>query len=288
MSTEGVKSTRATGVERLWIAAIIAAAVILYIPTLKFFWIKWQEDSQYSLAPLVPFVTGYYLWKKWPEAAALGRSGCAWGLALIVLALVFHLAGVALDVTGPSGISLYMCLLGLCLYLHGPMLVRTFAFPLAYTLFAMPLPGGILDLVGSPLQLFASRGTAALLHLMHINVVRDGITLAIDGYTYNVAPACSGLSSLVALIGVTAVFAYSVTLPTNYKWTMFFLAVPIALAANIVRITTIGLVGVQWGPDVAMEMFHDWSSPILFLAAIVILLIINRGFEWLSDRRTTS
>jgi len=270
--------------EKIWLAAILLATIATYAPTFHYFWTRWMEDAQYSLAPLVPFVSGYFIWKKWPEVKTLRRSPSVWGLVIISLALMLHLVGVALDISGPSSFSLLLCLLGGCLYFHGSELVRTLAFPLAYAFFLIPVPGGILDRIGFPLQLWASGTTATLLSLMGIEVVRSGVNLSVPGYDFQVAQACSGMSSLVALVGVTAVFAYISRLPVVFKWILFILAIPIALAANVIRITTIALVGYQWGPKAAQDIYHDWSSPLLFVAAILLIITISRGFEWLSKR----
>lgn len=274
--------------EQYWLAAVLALAAVMYIPTFRYLWGKWMEDAQYSLAFLVPFVSGYFIWKKWPEVVRLKRSPSGLGLVLIVLALLMHLAGVILDVSGPSGVSVILMLVGGCLHFHGRQLVRVLAFPLAYTVFMIPLPGGIIDRVGLPMQILASKSTAVLLYLLGLDVTRNGIQLSVDGHQFIVAPACSGMSSLVALVGVTAVFAYITSLPAKYKWVLFSLSLPVALIANVVRITSIALVGYFWDWEKAMAVYHDWSSPMLFLVAIVQLFIINWGFEWLSARRNTS
>jgi len=180
-----------------------------------------------------------------------------------------------------------MMLIGGCAYLHSGALVRTLWFPLAYTAFAVPVPGGVIDKVGFPMQLFASAATAQLLRLVGIPVIRAGIQLNVDGYGFAVAQACSGMSSLVALVGVTAVFAYLTRLPAVYKWVLFALSIPIAIAANILRITAVSLLGHLYDWDVAMAL-HKWAaSPILFTFALLLMFAINRGFEWLSTRRTT-
>ena len=179
-------------------------------------------------------------------------------------------------------------LLGALLYFHGKHVVRALAFPLAYLIFMIPIPGGILDLIGFPLQLWASGSTAAILSAAGLDVARNGVNMRVGGFDFQVAQACSGLSSLVALVGVTAVFAYVSRLPTAFKWLLFGLALPIALAANIVRIMTIAVAGNYYGADVAMDIFHDWSSPILFMAAIVLLFLVNWGLECVSARRNTS
>ncbi|MGC8862917.1 MAG: exosortase/archaeosortase family protein, partial [Armatimonadota bacterium] len=143
MPSVETKAQRPAGREGVYLAALVAIAVIMYIPTFGYLVHKWRADAQYSLAFLVPFVSGYFVWKKWPEVKRLERSPCAWGLAVIVLALILHLGGVILDVSGPSGVSVLLSLLGGCLYFHGTALVRTLAFPLAYTVFMIPVPGGV-------------------------------------------------------------------------------------------------------------------------------------------------
>ena len=273
---------------RAWFYAVLAIAAVMYLPTFKFLVGKWMADAQYSLAFLVPVVSGYFTWKNWPEVRRLERSPSVWGLVLIIFALGLHLVGVVLDVSGPSGVSVLLCLLGGCLYFHGTRLVKMLAFPLAYTVFMIPIPGGALDLIGFPLQLWASGSAASLLRSFGMEVTRTGVNLSVPGFDFQVAQACSGMSSLVALVGVTAVFAYVTRLPAVYKWILFCLSLPVALAANVVRITTIGLVGYQWGKDAAMNIFHEWSSPILFTVAVLILFGINMVMEWLVARRTTS
>ncbi len=274
--------------ERLWLIAVLVSAAILYAPTMVYLVQRWRADVQYSLAFVVPFVSGYFVWKKWSEVKALKPSPYVLGLVIILFALAIHVAGVLLDISGPSSVSMLLFLLGACLYFHSAALVKTLAFPLAYTVFMIPIPGGVLDLVGFPLQLWASGAAAALLRLIGLEVYRSGVNMSVPGFDFQVAQACSGLSSLVALVGVTAVFAYLTNLPTVFKWILFFLALPIALTANVVRVTIIAFAGYQWGHDVAMSIFHDWSSPILFVTAVVLMFIISLGLEWISKRLTTN
>lgn len=275
--------------ELYWLGVVIVLATVMYATTFRYLWDKWMTDTQYSLAFLVPLVSGYFVKKQWQHALSAKRASSKWGLVLIALALVMHLMGVVLDVSGPSSFSVLVFIIGSMLYFHGPNLLRALWFPTAYLFFMIPIPGGILDLIGFPLQLWASGASETLLHVVGISdIYRSGVNMRVGDFDFQVAEACSGLSSLVALIGVTAVFAYITRLPNAYKWLLFALAVPIALAANVVRVTTIALVAVQWGEDAAMNAYHDYSSPVLFVAEICLLFLISWGLEWLSGRRTTS
>lgn len=285
---EGHTVTRALQIgDRIWLTVIVAATVFLYHRTLAYCWQAWKVEPQYSIAYLVPLVSGYFLWQKWPQVRATPRSPSHWGLLLIILAILLHLGGVLLDISGPSSVSMLVFLTGCCLYLHGTGLLRVLAFPLAYLIFAIPVPGGALDVLGFPLQLWASSAAATLLQVIGMDVTRNGVNLSASGFDVQVAAACSGMSSLVALTGVSAVFAYLTSLRPAQKWLLFFLAIPIAVMANVVRIATIVLVGYKWGVVAATTVYHKWSSPILFLVAIAILLMVNRGLEWRNTHRTT-
>ncbi len=273
--------------EAAWLCAIFVLAAVLYAPTFRYLWGRWMTDSQYSLAYLVPFVSGYFVWKSWPAVSRVERSSSSWGLVLLVTAVLLHFVGSVLDVAILSGVSILLCLLGGCLYIRGAAFTRVLWFPLAYTAFMIPVPEGLIDMVGFPLQLWASASTARILELMGIEVTRSGVNMTVPGFSFEVAQACSGMSSLVALVGVAAVFAYVTNLPAKYKWVLFVLSLPIALVANVVRITTIALVGYGISPNAALNIYHDWSSPILFLVAIMLLFVISKRLEWLNERRTS-
>ncbi|MBN2187431.1 MAG: archaeosortase/exosortase family protein [Dehalococcoidia bacterium] len=54
------------------------------------------------------------------------------------------------------------------------------------------------------------------------------------------------------------------------------LAFPIAILANIVRIVSLLLIGNHWGGEVAMTYFHDYSSLVFYLVALLVLALIAR------------
>ncbi|MFQ3549466.1 MAG: exosortase/archaeosortase family protein [Armatimonadota bacterium] len=285
MSSVKAEKKQTGNQEMIFLISLIAAGIILYFPTFMYLWDRWMSDTQYSIAFLVPPISGYFIWKKWNDIKTIERKPTVVGLYIILFALIFHLTGIILDITGPSGVSLIILIVGLLMYLHSFEIVKLLWFPLAFLVFMIPVPGGVLDIVGLPLQMWASISTASMLRTIGIDVYREGVNLSVPGFKFEVALACSGMSSLVALVSVTAVFAYISKLPTLYKWILFALALPIALIANIIRITTIALVGYKWGPEAAGDIYHDYSSPILFMAAILFLFLLSWGFEWISSRK---
>jgi EpsI family protein len=94
-----------------------------------------------------------------------------------------------------------------------------------------------------------------------------------------VADPCSGLHSLMAIKALHAITAYVSRLRTPWKWVLFFLALPITLAANICRMTLIILVCAFIDKKFGLTLFHDYSPYVLFLFVFLILIGIGQLME---------
>ena len=91
-----------------------------------------------------------------------------------------------------------------------------------------------------------------------------------------VGQECSGLRQLGALLALALAVGYMSGRGRSYCWTLALASVPIAVAANCVRIVLTGAVlmlfGSQWGEGV----FHALEG--LATVAVAALLIV--GFAW--------
>jgi exosortase/archaeosortase family protein len=54
------------------------------------------------------------------------------------------------------------------------------------------------------------------------------------------------------------------------------MAVPIALVANLFRVSSLLTIAHFFGAEVGMKYFHDYSSPVLFLLAFGLLILVSR------------
>jgi exosortase len=94
-----------------------------------------------------------------------------------------------------------------------------------------------------------------------------GQSLALD-----IADACSGLRSLLAMLALASIYAYLTQKTTLKKALLFAASVPIAVAANVFRIVAIAVVGHWFGHERAMKVYHDYSGFLVFAAAVVLLV----------------
>ena len=134
-------------------------------------------------------------------------------------------------------ISFVISLAGVILLLWGSQVFRVLLFPLFYLLLMFPLPYSITSSIAFPLQLFSSKNSALLLNIIGISALQEGVNILIPGYSFIIERGCSGLQSIVALFTLAILFAYLSKGSIKKRIFLVFSSIPIALIANITRIT---------------------------------------------------
>jgi exosortase len=153
------------------------------------------------------------------------------------------------------------------------------------------VPLNFLDnLIGFPLRMFVAQAATAVLNALGIETGLRGTAIISKVFQFDVADPCSGIRSLMALLTVTAAYAY-VTQPSQWKrWTLFLSAIPLAVIGNLVRVTSIALVAQVYGQELASNVYHEWSGFIVYAAAlsamVVFGLLLNLPYQKMWRRWT--
>jgi exosortase len=198
------------------------------------------------------------------------------GLGALVSGLVLFLLGqFSADIFITRG-SLVVVLAGLAWYLTGWRAVRALVAPLAFLAIAIPLPALIVNSVTLPMQLVASRMAETMLSWCAVPVFRDGNVLVLPSAVLQVAEACSGLRSVISLGAIGLLLMWAADDAWWRRLGIVALTVPIAIALNAVRIAVTGLAVEQWGPDAASGGWHTFAGWTTFVAALAILLGVQR------------
>jgi len=249
-------------------AAALALLGLAYWPTLVWLWGRWQTDPFYSHGPLVPLVTLVLLWSR-RERLRLRPGITPAALAALGAAALLHLLGVRLLFEFLSCLSLIAALAAVTLLAGGRPLLKEAAFPLAYLLFAVPLPIVLLQQVSLPLQLFSSACARAVLAGLGCPVQRQGVLLAFPKFTLAVADACSGLRSLLTVLAVGTLAAHLARATLPRKALLVALSSAAALLVNVLRITLAALIGIAFDGETACLIFEKYSG--YFFFALVVL-----------------
>ncbi len=266
----------------LVLLALVALIGAVFARTFALFVAGWHdEENQHGW--LVAPLAAYVIWLNWGRLARVpvcpDRRA---GLLVLVPALLLQVAGIWLGLERSVGYAFPLALVGLSLYFGGRVITRALAFPLAFLVFMVPTPGGLLDILSAPLQVTSARMAVLLAGLSGVSVQNEGVNLLIPSrhIAYEVAVACSGLHSLTAMCMLAALLAYFMRLPVLTKWGLFLLGMPLALLGNIVRIYLVLMVANAYGQN-AGAAFHDgWIGKLVpFTVAFLVLIVLGRLLE---------
>jgi exosortase len=236
---------------------------------------SWLSNPYYSHGFLVPAIAALLAWRQWRHLKAEPRRADIWlGLVLTLASLAIIVWAMRWQNYLGASLALVALLVGILLYLEGWPRLKHWLFPLLFLAFMVPLP--FVDLASPWLESFTAGSAAALTRLVGISAVQQGGEITLPNTAIVVGAPCSGLRSLVAMITVAVAWVYLVEGRLLAKGIMLAAAVPLVALSNVLRITALLVIAVLFGEELALTYYHDWSSPILFLVALGLLLLLGK------------
>jgi exosortase len=266
-----------------------------YIDTSSLF--KWMyvaytgNDWEEGHGLLIPFVVLALFW--WKRKQLLSIKINAWwpGLLLLAGALMLHVLGYLVQQPRLSIVSLYFGIYALMALAWGPAWMRASFFPVFLFAFCIPFAalGEPVTTVTFYLRLLVAKIVAAIgSTVMGMNVVREGTGLYnySQHYSYDVAAACSGLRSLVAIVALSTIYGF-VNFENNWKrLAMIAAAFPLAVLGNTARMMCI-LIAAEFDGQAAGNYVHENTicSLLPYVPAFLGLMALT---HWLRERPAPS
>ena len=260
----------------LWFGGLLA---VCYAPVLYRLVQQWINDEDMGHGFFVPLISGYIIWQRRAELAALKPESNPWGLVLIIWGACQLMLGTLGAELFLARTSFLISLLGVILYIGGTKVVRALAFPLVLLLFMIPIPAIVYSRITLPLQLFASSVAETVLGWIGIPVLRDGNVLELASQKLSVVEACSGIRSLLSLSFLSLIYAYFFDSKVWMRWALLIGTIPIAIAANAARVTLTGVLS-EVRKEFAQGFFHTAEGWVLFLVALALLVLLHQGINW--------
>ena len=281
--------------EKLKVAALEFTKSAIFLPTLILvagvllcFWpmisklpeLWLGEDGYYSHGFLIPFLSGYIIYLRWPKhAASAVKPSIIAGIALVPLLWLAYAAQVSKWDNGSSLFFLLTLVLGAA-FVAGWRWARNLLGPILYLAFCLPMWSLVIDNFTVPLQQFSTVMSTAILRICQLHpIVGDNNIVYLDHFTLNIAVPCSGLKLLIAVTAFALLFIAISDLKWWGKVLMLGIALPLCIFINGFRIAMIGIVGDTWGDD-AGHKFHDYSGYIALAVCFFILMKLTRMLGW--------
>jgi exosortase B len=259
----------------LWVAVGLAA---LYLPS---YWDAanglWQTD-EFGHAPLILAIA---VWLFWQARHAIARSPDApltgTGSLLLAVGLVLYALGRTAGVSSAEFASQLFVIVSLLLLLKGSRALHAAWFAVFYLIFMVPLPGTLVDAVTEPLKHWISIIVVDMLHGFGYPIGRTGVMITVGQYELLVADACSGLNSMFSLAALGALFIHVMGRSSRVHTALLVLSiVPIAFAANIVRVVSLVLVTFHFGDAAGQGFLHGAAGIVLMLVALAAFFALDR------------
>ena len=213
-----------------------------------FQWINPRSETQHGL-----LILGICFWllvrniresEPVPEVGAPELPAAA---GAMIGGLLVHAVGFVAEQARVSIFGLLLFTWGVIAFAGGRRWARAAAFPVTFMVFAIPLSA--LDSAGFWLRMWVVDASAWLTHGLGIGVIVNGTQLlSPDGrYDYDVAAACSGVRSLVALTALSLIIGYIRFRSAWLRLALFALSFPLIYLGNVLRIMAIIVAAHLWG-----------------------------------------
>ena len=235
---------------------------------------RWARDPRYAHGYFVPLFALALLWMRRSRLAGAVPRGSAWGLALVAVGAALLLAGGFYHIDWLAGWSLLPALGGMALLVGGWKFFE-WAWPsIAFLAFMVPLPFRIETAMGPPLQFLATTASTYVLQTLGFMAFAEGFVIQLNEGPIGVVEACSGLSMLMTFIALSTAAALVVKRPLVDRIVLVASAVPVALLANIFRITLTGVLHETVGGHASSTFYHDLAGWVMMPLALVLYWLL--------------
>lgn len=237
-----------------------------------------MQDEQHGM--LIPFVVLILVWWKRRELTAQ-PLGFWWpGILLVAAGLLLHLAGFVTEQPRASVIGFFTGLYGLMGLAWGPRWLKTIFFPYFLLAFCVPV-GELATHLTMPLRILVATIVAGISQLgLAPDVLRQGTQLfdAQNTFHYEVAAACSGIRSVVAMLALTLIYGFVSFKPAWKRLLLVASAIPLAILGNVARLCLTIMVAEMFGQDAGKAVETKFGF-VTFAVAIGCVMLLGWWLE---------
>lgn len=251
--------------------AVLAVGIgIVYGQVLWELVLDWWNVPSLSQGFLIPPLALWIAWSMRDRMVAVPAERSAAGLCVVGLACGMLLLGQVAAEYFVSRLSFVVLLAGLVWTFWGYRRLRRLLFPFLLLATMIPLPSLVYNSLAAPLQLFATEVSARLAEAVGVTVFTDGNIIHLASASLGVEEACSGLSSLSALVVGSVLVGFLLCSSVVCRALLFLFAVPASILTNIIRVTGTAVLA-DHDPRFALGFYHSFSGWLVFLLGFAML-----------------
>src|SRR5262245_7603286 len=257
MSVQSIRTARTSAVfTSMLVALAVFAAIAAFGGGLLSLVGRWSRQEEYSHGFLIPLVVGWMLWSRRDALiASIGEPSWSGPLAIAFASLMLVIGDLSAFFL-LLHLAFVLALIGVVLAFGGTSLLRVTFIPIAFLIFAIPMPYFVDAELSWRLQLVSSELGTYFIRLFGIPVYLTGNVIDLGIYKLQVAEACSGLRYLYPLLSLGFLAAYMFQAPLWQRVVVFLSTIPITIVMNSARIGMVGVLVDRWGTAQAEGLLH--------------------------------
>lgn len=247
----------------------------------------WNSETEFEHGWVVPILFILFMGMAWKNMKTEVLKSNTQGLLVVLFGLLLYVASVRVIQPRVAMFGLPFIIFGASYFLYGWRAARHVIFPAFFWYFSVPMPG--LQQATNILQLIVTKSCYEVGIFFGMKLLHTGntITSAVDGWnSLDIAEGCSGIRSLIALMMISAIYAYFTQKKIWKGLFLFGCALPLAVVANFFRIFTIIVLAEFGFSDFAAGVYHDWAGLLFFFPiALAGLMLIDRLMNRRENRK---
>jgi exosortase len=267
-------ASRLRSLAQLWPLAVCLGCVIwAFLSILTDLWGIWATNPQYSHGYLVPLFAAYVLYARREQLRMDEMQPSLFGALLLIAGAAMRLYAAYYHYTWLDMVSIVPILAG-AWWMVGGMTVLRWSYPaILFLAFMIPLPYSVAVQWSQQLQFLATTVSTFFMQMLGLPALAEGNVIHLNDAEIGVVEACSGLRMLVVFFALSTAMVMVIRRGWIEKLILVASAIPIALIANIARITATGILFETTSSDWAHTFFHDLAGWFMMPLALVLLYL---------------
>lgn len=254
------------------IGTLLFAGLWAYWPTVEIMLNKWNNSPEYSHGYLVPIFSIALLWTRLDQLDLKKIGVNPWGLVLIAAALIMRSMAIRFYMEWFDLLSVIPFLAGVFLLAGGWHVSKWSATAVAFLIFMVPLPYSLEVALRGPLRKIGTVVSTYVMQTIGLPALAEGNVIVVGDARIGVTEACSGISMLMVFVAFSVAMALFIReRPIWEKILVLASAIPIAVFANVTRITVTGLLYATGFAEIADAFFHDFAGWMMIPLAFAVL-----------------
>ena len=264
--------------DTLLVAVIASIAIGLCAPTIGTLAFLWEDLDYYGHGYALPLAAAYLAYSKRQEIRAALRDlrPPRFGFIVAFAAAALEVLAYIGDVGSVSGLGISLVLGAVAYAIGGLPLLRPLTLPLIFLMLMIPPPQFLIYQLLFRLKLLVTQASVWLLQTGGMTVLAEGNQISVPEHTLFVADACSGLTSIVTMLPLACIVAYFLSQGLWRRAVVVASVFPLAIAANILRVTVTVLMVPSLGLEAAQGSLHQSFGVATYLVGTLALIGVAR------------